>query len=312
MDLLRSRGDIDVEVLTDTSPAAIAARAADADAITIRDAPLPAAALAEARSLRIVSRHGVGYDNVPLAFCSERGIPVAVIGDVNTVAVAEHTFFLMLAVAKNGTLFDRAVRAGNFAIRSRRTGVELRGKTLLLIGYGRIGQEFAARARAFGMSIAAFDPFAARERFPDVRFFDALPDALAGADVVSLHVPLTEGTRGLIDAAALACMRPRSILVNAARGGIVDEAALVEALEAERLYGAGLDVFAREPLTADDPLLSREDVVFSPHCAALTAECLVEMGMATARNVLAAFDGTLDPRLIVNAHSLVGAGEHGG
>ena len=300
LDLLTSRGDIDVEVLTDVTPANIAAQAVDADAITIRDAPLPAAALSDARSLKIVSRHGVGYDNVPLAFCSERGIPVTIIGDVNTIAVAEHTFFLMLAVAKNGALFDRAVRAGDFAIRGRKTSVELRGKALLLVGYGRIGQEFAARARAFGMSIAAFDPFVDRNRFPDVRFFDSLPDALAQADVVSLHVPLTESTRDLIDAAALRCMRPRSILLNAARGGIVDEAALVEELEAGRLHGAGLDVFAREPLQVGDPLLSREDVVLSPHCAALTAECLVEMGMATARNVLAAFDGTLDPRLIVN------------
>ena len=312
LELLTSRGDIDVEVLTDTSPAAIAARVADADAITIRDAPLPAAALAEARSLRIVSRHGVGYDNVPLAFCSERGIPVTVIGDVNTVSVAEHTFFLMLAVAKNGTLFDRAVRAGDFGIRGRKTGVELRGKTLLLVGYGRIGHEFAGRARAFGMTIAAFDPFVARERFPDIQFFDALPEALAHADVVSLHVPLTETTRGLIDAAALSSMRPRSILLNAARGGIIDEAALVEALESGRLHGAGLDVFAREPLPADDPLLAREDVVFSPHCAALTAECLVEMGMATVRNVLAAFDGTLDPRLIVNGRALIDSGLNNG
>ena len=144
LDMLSARDDIEFEVLTDTSVDNIAARSVDVDAITIRDAPLPAEAIAGARNLKVVSRHGVGYDNVPIAFCTERGIPVTIIGDVNAVSVAEHTLFLMLAVAKNGGRFDRAVRAGDFAVRSRKTTVELRGKTLLLVGYGRIGQEFAA------------------------------------------------------------------------------------------------------------------------------------------------------------------------
>ena len=304
LDLLSERDDVSFEVLTDTSAAAIAARVGDVDAITIRDAPLPAEALAGARNLKIVSRHGVGYDNVPVSACSERGIPVTIIGDVNAVAVAEHTMFLMLAVAKNGARFDRAVRTGDFGIRSRLTSTELRGKTLLLVGYGRIGQEFASRARPFGLSVTAFDPFVDKSRFPDVVFFDTLAAALAQADVVSLHVPLGERTRNLIDAAALARMKAGSILLNAARGGIIDETALIAALDAGHLRGAGLDVYAHEPLPADDPLLTREDVVLSPHCAALTAECLVEMGKATVRNVLAAFDGTLDPALVVNRSSL--------
>ncbi|WP_131116555.1 hydroxyacid dehydrogenase [Lichenihabitans psoromatis] len=300
LDLFSARDDIEVEVLTDTSATNIAAHVGDADAITIRDAPLPAEALTGAHKLKIISRHGVGYDNLPLAFCTERSILVTIIGDVNAVAVAEHTLYLMLAVAKNGIRFDRAVRAGDFGIRGRKSTFELRGKTLLLVGYGRIGQEFAARARALGMSVAAYDPFVDRARFPDVRFFDTLHEALAEADVVSLHVPLGDKTRNLIDVLALARMKDNSILINAARGGLIDEAALVSALEAGRLHGAGLDVFAREPPAADDPLLGREDIVLSPHCAALTADCLVDMGKATVRNVLAAFDGTLDPRLIVN------------
>ncbi len=304
LDLFSARDDIEVEVLTDTSVANIVAHVGDADAITIRDAPLPAEALANASKLKIISRHGVGYDNLPLAFCNERGIPVTIIGDVNAVAVAEHTLFLMLAVAKNGARFDRAVRSGDFGIRSRKTTVELRGKTLLLVGYGRIGQEFATRARALGLSIAAYDPFVDQARFPEVRFFDTLHTALAAADVVSLHVPLGEKTRNLIDASALSRMKTGGILLNAARGGLIDEAALVASLEAGHLHGAGLDVFAREPLPGDDPLLAREDIVFSPHCAALTADCLVDMGKATVRNVLAAFDGTLDPSLVVNRSSL--------
>ena len=300
LDLFKARDDVEFEVLTDASPANIAAHVADAHAITIRDAKLPVQALEGARNLLIVSRHGVGYDNVPVAFCTERGVPVTIVGDVNAVSVAEHTLFLMLAVAKNGPRFDRAVREGDFGIRSRKTTVELRGKTLLLVGYGRIGQEFAARSRALGMAIAAFDPFVDQASHPDVRFHPTLGDALRTADVVSLHVPLGEATRNLINAEALACMKPGGILLNAARGGIVDEAALIVALESGHLHGAGMDVFLREPLPASDPLLARDDIVFSPHCAALTTECLVEMGKATVRNVLAAFDGNLDPGLVVN------------
>ncbi len=298
--LFDAREDIQYQVLTDTSPSNIAAHVGDADAITIRDASLPAAALEGARALKVISRHGVGYDNVPVQFCTDRKIPVTIIGDVNAVSVAEHTLYLMMAVAKNGARFDRAMRTGDFGIRSRMTSMELRGKTLLLVGYGRIGQEFALRARALGMTTAAFDPFVDRSSFPDVRFFDTLEAALPMADVVSLHVPLSDQTRNLIGSKALAQMRRGSILLNAARGGIIDESALIASLEQGHLGGAGLDVFLREPLPAGDPLLAREDIVLSPHCAALTAECLIEMGKATARNVIAAFDGTLDRTLVVN------------
>ena len=302
--LLDEHGDIDYEILTDTSPLNIAAHVEHADAITIRDAQLPSFALENARALKIISRHGVGFDNLPLEFCTERKIPVTIIGDVNAVSVAEHTLFLMMAVARNGARFDRAVRAGDFGIRSRMTAMELRGKALLLVGYGRIGQEFARRARSLGMTILGFDPFVTPSYYPDVQFFQVLADALAAADVVSLHLPLSNKTRNFIDAQSIAQMKPGAILLNAARGGLVDEAALVAALERGHLRGAGLDVFLREPLPANDPLLKREEIVFSPHCAALTDECLVEMGKATVRNVLAAFNGTLDPNLVVNSQVL--------
>jgi len=302
--LFDAREDIQYQVLTDTSPSNIAAHVGDADAITIRDASLPASALEGARALKVISRHGVGYDNVPVQFCTDRKIPVTIIGDVNAVSVAEHTLYLMMAVAKNGARFDRAMRTGDFGIRGRMTSMELRGKTLLLVGYGRIGQEFALRARALGMTTAAFDPFVDRSSFPDVRFFDTLEAALPMADVVSLHVPLSDQTRNLIGSKALAQMRRGSILLNAARGGIIDESALIASLEQGHLGGAGRDVFLREPLPAGDPLLANEDIVLSPHCAALTAECLIEMGKATARNVIAAFDGTLDRTLVVNRELL--------
>ncbi len=304
MELFAARDDVTVEVLPDFRPGTIAAAIVDAHAVLIRDAPLAGAAVEAAERLRVVSRHGVGYDNVPIAACTAKGVPVTIIGDVNTTAVAEHALYLLLAVAKNGPRFDQAVRAGDFAARGRRTNTELRGKTLALVGYGRIGQELASRARALGMTIAAYDPWADRRLHADVAFADTLETLLEHADVVSLHVPLTPDTRGLIGAHAFARMKAGAILVNAARGGIVDEPALIAALEGGRLAGAGLDVFAREPVTADDPLLAREDIVFSPHNAALTAESLVEMGRAAVCNVLDAFDGKLDPKLVVNREAL--------
>ena len=301
---LEARADVEVEVLRDTSAAAIVAAIGDADAVTIRDAPLPEAAVDAARQLRIGSRHGVGYDNIPVELCTARGIAVTVIGPVNTVAVAEHAFFLMLAAAKRGAHLDRAVRAGDFAARSRYLTLELRGQTLSIIGFGRIGQELAARARAFGMTIAVYDPVADRAAHPDVVFHDTLDAALGVGDVVSLHVPLSPRTRGMIGREELARMPTGSILVNTARGGIVDEQALAEALEAGHLHAAGLDVFEQEPPLPDNPLLVRDDVVLSPHNAALSSNSLIGMGLHTVDNVLACFDDTLDPTLVVNAEVL--------
>lgn len=298
--LFEERADVTYEVVTDFSKENLLARVADADAITVRDAPLPVEVLAAAPKLRIVSRHGVGYDNIPVDYCTGRGVPVTVVGDVNAISVAEEAMFLMLAAARAGVQLDAAVRAGDFAARSRTIGVELRGRTLLVVGYGRIGREVAKRAASFGMEILVHDPFAVRADFPNTRFADSLEDGLAAADVLSLHIPLTDATRNLIDAKALKTLRPGAIVLNTARGGIVDEAALVEALQSGQIRSAGLDTFEVEPLPVTHPLIADPRVILSPHSAALTEESLLGMGMMTARNALAGLDGTLDPALVVN------------
>lgn len=300
MALLDARPDVAYEVVTNAAPANLLRHAADAEALTIRDAILPSEFVESATRLRVVSRHGVGYDNIPLDLCTRRGIPVTVVGDVNAVSVAEHTLYLILAAARHGCLLDRATRSGDFAMRARVVGTELRGGTLLIVGYGSIGREVADRARAFGMAILVHDPYADAAAYPGVRFASSLHEALAEAHVVSLHLPLTEATRNLIGASELTHMRRGAILVNAARGGIVDEGALVAALDSGHLGGAALDTFAVEPLPANHPLCSRDDVVLSPHSAAHTEQCLVAMGMATVRNALAGLDNTLDPALVVN------------
>ena len=299
--LFEARSDVVHEVVTDFSEANLLARVSDADAITIRDAPLPRSVLDAAPRLKVVSRHGVGTDNIPVELCTARGIPVTVVGPVNAVSVAEHTLFLILAAARNAIALDAATRAGDFAARGRITGVELRNRRLLVVGFGRIGREVAARARAFGMTVTVFDPFLTEAPGdPAIRRVADLGDALQGADVVTLHVPLTEATRAMIGAAELALLPARAILVNASRGGLVDEAALVAAVRSGRLHGAGLDTFEREPLPPDSALLQEKRIVLSPHSAALTEEALLAMGMATARNALAGLDGTLDQDLVVN------------
>ncbi|WP_322040211.1 hydroxyacid dehydrogenase [Burkholderia diffusa] len=298
--LLDARPDVTYEVVTDFSRENLLRHVTDANAITVRDALLPADVLDAAPDLQVVSRHGVGYDNIPVDYCTSRGIPVTVVGDVNSNSVAEHTLFLMLAVARSGIRMDAAVRAGEFSARSRITCFELRGRRLLVVGYGRIGQEVATRARAFGMHVSVFDPFAARANFPDVAFTNTLDDGLASADIVTLHVPLVPETRNLIGARELALMPAGAVLINSARGGIVDEDALARSIKDGHLRGAGIDTFAVEPLPADSPLASEQGVVLSPHSAALSTEALIGMGVMAVRNALAGLDGTLDRALVVN------------
>jgi len=298
--LLEERPDVCFTTVDDFSPDNLRKHIADADAITIRDAQLGVEVLRCAPHLKVISRHGVGCDNIPVDYCTERGIPVAVVGDVNAISVAEQTMFLLLAAAKVGMRLDRAVRRGDFAARSRIFGVELRGRVLLVIGFGRIGQEVALRAGAFGMKVRVFDPLVDRTGLADVAFIDTLQQALEIADVVSLHLPLTPSTRNLIGERELARLPAGAIVINTARGGLIDEMALLDAVRQGRVRAAGLDTFATEPLPAGHPLLEDERIVLSPHSAALTEECLVAMGMMTVRNVLAGLDGALSPHLVVN------------
>jgi D-3-phosphoglycerate dehydrogenase len=297
--LLDARHDVEHAVVDDFSERNLLAHLDGVDAVTIRDAPLPRSVVAAARNLKVISRHGVGYDNIPIDACTDAGIPVTVVGPVNAISVAEHTLMLMLAAARAAIELDDAVRHGDFAARARVHGIELRGRTLLVIGYGRIGREVASRAIAFGMRVCVFDPFLTSTT-EQVELLDDLDSALAGADVVSLHVPLTDATRNMIGERQLALLPAGSILVNASRGGLVDEQALLASVQSGHLHGAGLDTFAVEPVPADSPLLTERRIVLSPHAAALTEQALVAMGVATVTNALAALDGTLDLELVVN------------
>jgi len=287
-------------------PPDLVSRTTDADAIIVRMTRIGAAVIEAAPRLRIVARHGVGYEAVDVAALTGRGIPLALVGDVNSGAVAEHTLALMLALAKRLVAYDRATRDGNFAIRDTFSARELAGKTVLVVGFGRIGREVAKRCACFGMTVIAADPFvepSVAEEAGCAHVVD-FRDALDRADYVTVHVPKVPGGDYLIGAPEIAAMKPEAAVLNLARGGVVDEAAVREALVAGRLRGAALDVFEDEPPQPDNPLFALDSVVVSPHCAAFTEECARRMALACAENVLAAFDGILNPELVVNREVL--------
>ncbi len=270
-----------------------------ADGLVIRTQPLDADSIAGAGRLRVVSRHGVGYDAVDVAALTARGIPLAIVGAVNARSVAEHAMMLMLAAAKEVLAMDRAMRAGHWRERSGYGGRELHGKRLLVIGLGRSGRLVAGFGAAFGMHVEAHDPFAAQGAVP---LAPDLMAALAQADFVSIHAPKGEGT--LLGTAEIAGMKRGAVLVNTARGGMVDEAALLAALDEGRIAAAGLDVFAAEPPEPGDPLLRHPRVILSPHLAGLSAESMERMAVVSVQNVLDAFAGRLDPALVVNREVL--------
>lgn len=304
--ILRGRAGLTFEMLPAATEAEILERAAGADAILVRTTKLTASAIDRAARLKIVSRHGVGYDNVDLAALDRRGIPLTLVGNVNALSVAEHTLFMMLDLAKRGIEYDRATRTGNWKLRDTFAASELSGKTLLLLGFGRIGREVTKRAQPFGMTVMAFDPYVRDAAMLAARVIPVakLDDALPVADYVSVHMPMAPETKGIIGARALGLMKPTAIVISTARGGLVDEAALVEALKARRIRAAGLDVFEEEPPPADHPFFALDNILLSPHMAGLTEECAMRMAVVSANNVLAGLDGRLDRDLVVNKQVL--------
>ena len=300
-----NRPDVEISYVEEVSAASYYPFLKDADAILIRTQPLPGEYIAEATRLKMVSRHGVGFEAVDIEALNQRGIPLAVVGDVNSRAVAEHAVMLMLSAARRTVLFDTKTRAGDWNFRNSLDCDEVDGRILLVVGFGRIGRRLAQIAAVLGMEVWAHDRFQSDETLlaRGVKPIADLADGLQRADVVSLHVPKV-GDRPLIGKAELALMKRSAILINTARGGLVDEGALVDALNEGRLAAAGLDVFSSEPPQADNPLLSCERAVLSPHNAALTEACARRMAIAAATNIINFIEGTLDPELIVNKDQL--------
>jgi D-3-phosphoglycerate dehydrogenase len=288
IDLLRERFDVVVDGETDLAEAI-----ADCDGIVIRSATkLTADVLRHAARLKVIGRAGVGVDNVDVEAATRKGIVVANAPESTVVSAAEHTLALLLALARHVPEAHAALKQGRWE-RSRFGGIELAGKTLGVLGFGRIGQQVARRALALEMRVIAYDPFVSRERFRELgaERVESPDDVYAEADFLTLHLPLTDDTRASIGRDAIARMRPGVRLVNAARGELIDEDALAEALRSGTVAAAALDVFSREPY--DGPLLGLDNVVVTPHLAASTAEAQDRAGVIVAEQVAAALEGGL-------------------
>jgi D-3-phosphoglycerate dehydrogenase len=267
----------------------------DVDAILIRSATkVDAEALAAARRLKVVARAGVGLDNVDVKAATQAGVMVVNAPLSNVVSAAEHAIGLLLAVARNIPAANASLRAGEWK-RSKYTGIELYEKTVGVLGLGRIGVLVAQRLSAFGMNVIAYDPYVQPGRAAQmgVRLVP-LPELLATADMITVHLPKTPETLGLVGEAELASVKPGVLIVNAARGGLVDEHALYVALKEGRVAGAGIDVFVTEP-TTESPLFELENVVVTPHLGASTEEAQEKAGIAVARSVRLALAGELVP-----------------
>ena len=286
---LRADGRFELEVRTGLKGEELARAIAGFDAVIVRSATrITREALAYADRLKVIGRAGVGVDNIDVEAATERGVAVLNAPSGNTISAAELTMALLLALVRRIPAADRSMKAGEWDRKSF-SGIELYGKTLGLIGAGRIGREVAKRARAFEMRVIAYDPYLTEEQ---ARALDieraSLDEVLRRADVVSLHVPLTETTAGMINEAALAKMKPGALLVNAARGGVVDEDAVYRFLQEGRLGGAAFDVYEEEPLPADHPLRKLNNVVLTPHLGASTEEAQRNVALEIAEAVRAA------------------------
>ena len=268
----------------------------DADGLMIRLTRITAADLARAKRLKAVVKQGVGVDNIDLAAARDKGVVVCNTPGVNADAVAELTLGLTLAVARRVAETDRRVRIDGTIDRARFLGLELGGKTVGVIGMGNIGTRTARLFRAaFGARILAYDPYVPAGHWPDIPHerLASLDEMWPQVDVVTPHVPLTAETRHIIGRAGIARMKPTAIVVNAARGGVVDEQALHDALKAGKIFGAGLDVFEAEPPTNRDPLIGLPNVVATPHAGGGTLETQAKSSIAVAETLLAVLDGNI-------------------
>lgn len=305
-DFVNSRADVEAIPFSPLAPEKFRALLREADGVALTSTPLTAELIDAAPRLRAVGRIGVGYDAVDVKALTRRGIPLMTCGTDNSPTVAEAAMFMMLALCKRGAAMDAMVRQGRWTDRYNEVPSELLGKMLLVIGFGRIGTRISKRALAMEMSVLVYDPYvpAGVVRAAGCEPAADLDAALPRADFVTIHCPKTPETAGMFDAARLARLRPTARLINTARGGIVDEAALYAVLSTGKLAGAGIDVFEREPVLSDNPLFTLQNVIVSPHMAGNTCESLDRASLTVTRNLLSVLDGAPNREYVVNPEAL--------
>jgi D-3-phosphoglycerate dehydrogenase len=304
--LFDARDDIVTTTLHFPTEDEMVAAAATCDAIAVQTTKIPRRVIEAAPNLKVVSRHGVGFDSVDVAALTERGIPLCVAATSNMVSVAEHTLYFILALAKKSVEFDHATRNDNFWIKRQMGAQDIAEKSLLLVGFGRIGSRVAKRALAFDMKVSVLDPYVDNDviKAAGCTPVSNLDAVLPQMDFVSLHCPKSPETVNIIGKAQLAAMKPTAHLINTARGGLIDEEALYDALTSGSIAGAGIDVFAVEPPKPEHPLFQLDNIMVSPHSAGVTEQSILRMAYQTAENVLNVLDGKPDPNVIINKEVL--------
>ena len=297
INLLKNNSGFEYEVVDNIDTEFLKSKIKDCDGISIRTAKLSGDIIEAANNLKIISRHGVGYDNIDLEVSKKKDITLAITATANAVAVAEHVMFMILNISKRGSMYDDTVKSGKFNERNKLPKtVELWNKNILIAGFGRIGQALIKRCLGFEMNVFVFDPFVSKE-FIEKRGgtkVDNLSETSKDMDAMSLHIPLNDETKNIINYELLKSMKKNCIIINAARGGIVNEVDLDRALNENLIFGAGLDVFETEPPAENNPLLKNKKVFLSPHTAAFTEECMTRMGKETIQNIFDFFDGNLE------------------
>jgi D-3-phosphoglycerate dehydrogenase / 2-oxoglutarate reductase len=302
MKILHARNDLEVIVPENPDPATWSSFLPGAEALCVRLTKIPRSLIEAAPDLKIISRHGVGCDNIDVEAATENGVVVATVGLANAPSVVEHTLSLMLALAKRLFDVDRDTRGGDYMRKLKLEAQDIGGRAVLIVGLGRIGSRLAKTLNALGMKCLGVDPAYTPAQIeamgcePVTDFRSALPRA----DFVSLHVPLQGDTRNMIGARELGMMKPTAYLINCARGGIVDEKALIQALDSRLIMGAALDTQVDEPPKPDDPLLKCDRLILTPHSATATTETYIRSAKTVAQNVLDLFDGRLPESHVFN------------
>ena len=302
IDLLKENKNFEFEVVDNTDAEFLKNKIIGFDAASVRTSKISKEIINSAKNLKIISRHGVGYDNIDLSAIKDNNITLAITATANAQAVAEHVLFMLFNIAKRNNMYNDIVKSGKFEDRTKLPKtIELWNKNILIAGFGRIGKCLLKKCKGLEMNIFVYDPFISNEEIETLggAKVEDLETSLSKMDAISIHMPLNDKTNHLIDYDMIKKMKKNCILINAARGGIINEEDLNKALNENLIFGAGLDVFEKEPPSLDNPLLKNDKAFLSPHSAVFTEECLSRMGIETIQNIIDFFEDNLDNSKIV-------------
>lgn len=302
LEMLKQRSDIEFKVLLSDDENEILEAAKDVNGITVRTAQITEKIINSSKNLKVISRHGVGYDSINLKSLNKKKIPLTIAAHSNMISVSEQAMFFLLALNKNVFYYDDFTRKGDWTNRWDVKAWDLAEKNIMVIGFGRIGSNFVKRALAFDMKVYVYDPYIDHEKInkSGAIAIENFKDNLPKMDAITLHCPKNEETTNLFTKNEFQKMKKDAFIINCARGGILNEEDLYEALLNEKIAGAGLDVFDIEPTPSSNPLFKLKNVILSPHIAGVTVESTVRMATETVQNVLDVFDNKINQSVVVN------------